>query len=418
MFKPADLKKDFPILERTINGQPLVYLDNAATSQKPRQVIEAISNYYLQHNANVHRGVHTLGDESTALFHTARKTIADYLGAEPVELIIVRNTTEAVNQVALSWGAATITDGDTIVLTEMEHHSNLVPWQQLAKRQGAKLEFIRVTEDGRLDLEDAATKISQMGVKLLAFSHISNTLGTLNPLDKLRQLVTAAEQKNKSQIKIFVDGAQAAPHLSVNFKHLDVDFYAVSAHKMLGPMGIGGLLVKKSVLMLLEPLLLGGGMINTVSLDETTFADDLEERFTAGTPDVASLVGWAAACEYMSKIGMGNIAQHDQEMLLECLARLKQVAQVQLIGPTEFSGSIDRVGSVAFIYQGVHAHDVGQVLDSMGVAVRSGHHCTMPLHEKFGWQASTRVSWQLYNDFSDLDTLLVALQKVASTFGA
>lgn len=422
MFNPQKYQADFPILSRTIHGDKrLVYLDNAATSQKPRQVIEAIVEYYHLHNANVHRGVHQLGDESTKLYHQSRREIADFLGAKPAELVIVRNTTEAVNGIAQSWGRSHLTTGDIMVITEMEHHSNLVPWQVVTRDTGAKLEVVRVTEDGHIDLEDLEHKLRHSQVKGIAISHVSNALGTLNPLTEIVRLVRQADKRRpdgSSPIRIIVDGAQAAPHLSVNFAALDVDFYVVSAHKMLGPMGMGGLLVKQPLLDTLTPYLVGGGMINQVTLDHTTYAEDLEDRFTAGTPDVAGLVGWAAACRYLQAIGMGELLAHDQDLVRYTLDQLQQFAKITVIGPTSLSTEmVERVGSVAFVYQGVHAHDVGQVLDSEGVAVRSGHHCTMPLHTKFGWAATTRASFQLYNTRDDIDALCQALRKVESVFG-
>jgi cysteine desulfurase/selenocysteine lyase len=409
MFDPQKYIADFPILQRKVHGDKrLVYLDNAATSQKPLQVIEAISNYYQNHNANVHRGIHQVGDESTKLFHHARQTVAEFFGASSEELVVVRNTTEAMNQVAYSWGEEHVGEGDIILTTEMEHHSNIVPWQELVKRKKAHVEFVSVTSEGTLDISDFQKKVVNKKVKLFVFTHVSNTLGTVNPLSQLVEFV----KKENPSVSIMVDGAQAAPHLPLNFKTMDVEFYAISAHKMLGPMGIGGLLVKKDVLEKLSPFLFGGGMINEVSTTETSFADDLEERFTAGTPDVASLVGWASACQYLSHIGMQNLVEHDKQLVQYTLQKLRELPQIEIIGP-----STDRVGSVAFIYKDVHAHDVGQILDSEGVAVRSGHHCTMPLHVKFGWQASVRVSFQLYNTTEDIDVFIRALAKVKEVFG-
>ncbi len=418
MFDPNKYRADFPILSRQVNGKALIYLDNAATSQKPNAVIAAITEYYQQHNANVHRGVHTLGDESTKLFHGSRQTIANFFGAQAEELVVVRNTTEAVNQVCYTWGEAQIAAGDVIVLTELEHHSNLVPWQMLADRKGARLEFIPVDDQGRVQWQawlDSSTALLSK-VKLLAFSHISNTLGTVLPLTEMAQTFKSAIPG----LTIFVDGAQAAPHIKINFDQWPVDFYAVSAHKMLGPMGIGGLLVKKSLLSQLPPFLFGGGMIDEVTPTRTTFASDLEERFTAGTPDVAGLAGWAAACTYLKEIGMELLLQHDQDLVRYTLEQLAQFSQLRVIGPTLVPAGqeqLDRVGSVAFLYRGVHAHDLGQVLDSEGVAVRSGHHCTMPLHVKYNWTASTRVSFQLYNTREDIDVLVAALKKVEKVFG-
>ncbi|HYD35042.1 MAG TPA: SufS family cysteine desulfurase [Vitreimonas sp.] len=419
MIDANTIKTDFPILSRKVNDKPLVYLDNAATSQKPRAVIQAIVDYYEHHNANVHRGVHQLGDESTRAFHDSRQEIAQFMGAEAEELVVVRNTTEALNQICYTWGEYHVGADDVLIVTEMEHHSNIVPWQELAKRKNALVKFVTVDDQGRVELDSLQALLSEYKtrIKVVAFIHVSNTLGTLNPLEKI--VATIDDHFGQAQRPLLVvDGAQAAAHLPVNFAKLKVDCYVVSAHKMLGPMGIGGLLIRKSLLKTWPPFLFGGGMINEVSTQGTTFAEDLEERFTAGTPDVASLAGWAAACEYLAGVGMRESQTHDRQLVEYTLQQLQTFSQVKIIGPTDFNDhEFDRVGSVAFVYEGVHAHDVGQVLDSEGVAVRSGHHCTMPLHVKFGWPASTRVSFQIYNSIDDVDSFITALQKVKTIFG-
>lgn len=411
MFDVQQVRQEFPILSRLVHNKPLIYLDNAATSQKPDKVIAAISDYYRYHNANVHRGVHVLGDESTQLFHSSRQTIAEFFGAQKEELVIVRNTTEAINQVAYTWGEMAIQAGDIVLTTELEHHSDIVPWQVLTERKQAHLEFIPITADGLIDLEWLRNyDFSRKAVKLLAFSHVSNTLGSLAPVADLINLVRA----KSPQTKILIDGAQAAAHVAINFDQLGADFYVLSAHKMLGPMGIGGLLVKKQLLQSLPPFLYGGGMIDQVSFTHTTYIDDLEERFTAGTPDVAGLVGWAAACEYLQALGMKAVYEHDQQLVAYALEKLQTVPQVAIIGPRD---SRWRVGSVAFSYSGVHAHDVGQVLDSEGIAVRSGHHCTMPLHVSLNLAASLRISFSIYNTTSEIDEVIVVLDKVRKVFG-
>lgn len=412
MFAVDQLRQDFPILHLQVHGKPLVYLDNAATSQKPKQVIEAITEYYTKHNANVHRGVHLLGDESTQLFHASRQTIAAFFGAASAELIVVRNTTEALNQVAYSWAEGNLQPGQVILTTELEHHSNLVPWQQLAKRKNLQLLHVPILKDGTLDQAAFETLNNQHNIGVFVCSHVSNTLGTLNPIAEMATQL----KKKRPQAKVVIDGAQAAPHLPIHFDRLPVDFYAVSAHKMLGPMGIGGLLVKKELLNELSPFLFGGGMINQVRLDEASWADDLEDRFTAGTPDVAGLVGWAAACDYLTKVGMSELAAYDQLLVRAAVEKLRQLPEVELVGITEPDQLHNRVGAVTFLYQDVHAHDVGQILDSEGVAVRTGHHCTMPLHHKFGWPATVRVSFQLYNTVEELDVLVAGLQKVKQVF--
>lgn len=412
MLDPHQVAFDFPILQRKVHGdKPLIYLDNAATSQKPQVVIDAISNYYAQHNANVHRGVHQLGDESTKIFHASRKTIANFFGTTPETLIVTRNTTEAVNLLAAAWGQQQIQAGDTIILSELEHHSNLVPWQRLVAAKNAEVWFLPVNNKGEFDLNAFDQKLASIkSVKLLALSHVSNTLGSVAPVLKL-----CKKLKTKfPDARVLLDGAQAAPHLPLNLSKWPVDFYVVSAHKMLGPMGIGGLFVCPSLIESLVPALVGGGMIDVVTLEKTTYAENLEDRFTAGTPDVASLAGWAAACEYLQQLRMSQVKEHDQQLVAYALEKLSEVPEVEILGPTD---STQRVGSVSFIYQGVHAHDVGQILDSEGIAVRSGHHCTMPLHTKFGWQASVRISFQIYNSIEDINAAITALSKVKTIFG-
>lgn len=408
MFDPLLIKDDFPILSISHpSGNPLVYLDSAATSQKPQVVMDAIVQYYQTSNANIHRGIHFLGDSSTKHWHTARQTVAAFFGCREEELVLVRNTTEALNGVALSWGETHLRPGSTILATQLEHHSNLVPWQQLCKRKHASLELIPVLPDGTLDIPWFEKRIADTlhPVALLALSHVSNTLGTINPI---QEMGTLAHQHG---ITVVVDGAQAAPHLPIRFDSLPVDFYVVSAHKMLGPMGIGGLLVKKDVLLTLEPWLFGGGMIDQVSDSSATFAEDMVDRFTAGTPDVAGVVGWATACTYLEGLGMSHVAAHDEQLVAYAIERLRKNSRVQLVGPTT-----NRCGSVAFVYAGVHAHDVAQILDSEGIAVRSGHHCTMPLHTHMEWGATTRISFNVYTTSADIDRLVEALSKVDTIF--
>lgn len=409
MFDPISVKKDFPILSRQVHGKPLVYLDNAATSQKPQEVIQAIVDYYQNHNANVHRGVHTLSDESTSVWEKSRQTISNFFGADEQELILVRNTTEAINGVAYGWGLDQIKSGDVILSTEMEHHSDIVVWQQLARRVNAKLELIQVKDDGTLDLEDLKSRVKQHGekLKLIALAHVSNTLGTLNPVEKVVDLVA------KTNCRVLIDAAQSVPHMTVNFHKLGVDFLTFSSHKMLGPMGVGGLLVKKELLKSGEfkPWLFGGGMIQAVYQQETEFAEELSDRFTAGTPDVAGAVGLAAACEYLKKLGMADVYQHDQDLVNYAFELLANIPEVTIVGPMT-----NRVGSVAFIYESVHPHDVAQILDSEGIAVRSGHHCTMPLHTKFNWAGTIRMSFQVYNSLEDIEALVSALAKVNKVF--
>lgn len=345
-FDTSKIKSDFPILSRTINGKELVYLDNSATSQKPQQVIDAIVGYYTNHVANVHRGVHTLSDESTQLFESSKQKIAGFFGAKTQELIFVRNTTEAINGVAYGWGEQNVVSGDVILVTTLDHHSNIVVWQELAKRKGAQLLFVGVTYDGKLDLDDFSEKIDRFGdkIKLVALPHVSNALGTVVPVKQIAELVRRANP----QMRILVDGAQSAPHLPLNFAHLGVDFFAFSGHKMLGPMGIGGLLVREELLKAdktvsgtssqtsnaeMQPWLFGGGMISEVHESHTVFHDDLSEKFVAGTPDVASVVGLAAACDYVQTLGMQTVLQHDLDLVNYALQELAKVENVEVVGP-------------------------------------------------------------------------------------
>lgn len=406
MFDPKIIKKDFPILSRIINGKPLVYLDSGATSQKPKAVLDAEREYYEQHNANVHRGAHTLGDEATKLLSDSRKKVATFIGGREEETIFVRNTTEAINLVAYGWGLDALKPGDTILTTEMEHHANLVPWQQVAGRTGAKVELIRITQGGLVDLVDYENKLKNKP-KLVALVHVSNALGTINPI---KEMVKAA---HKVGALVMVDGAQAVPHMKVDVTDLGCDFYAFSGHKMLGPMGIGVLWGKKEMLEKMSPFLTGGGMINEVFPDHSTWAD-VPEKFEAGTPNVAGAVGLAAAVDYLETLGMDSVRKHDEDIVAYTLKKLKEVKHLKLLGTMEHE---TRSGSVSFEYPGVHAHDVATILDSEGVAVRSGHHCTMVLHKAMGIAASVRASFNVYTTHDDIDALVLALSKVNKVFG-
>lgn len=406
MFNINTIRGDFLILNRQVNGKQLVYLDNAATSQKPKQVIEAIQDYYENHNANVHRGIHTLGDESTRMYQEARKRVAEFIGANDAkELIFVRNTTEAINLVAYSWGMVNVQKGDVIVTTEMEHHSNLVPWQELVKRVGARVEYVKVTDKGELDLEDLKDKL-KLKPKLLAVAQVSNFLGTINPI---KQITEAAKRYG---VRVLVDGAQAVPQMVVDVHDLGVDFYAFSGHKMYGPMGIGGLWVKREILEKMGPFLTGGGTISEVHKEGTVFAD-LPDRFDAGTPNVAGAVGLAAAVKYLQDIGMDQVREHAKELTGYGLEKLKEIEGVKIYGSEDIE---KRGGLVAFTVEGIHAHDVAQVLDSEGIAVRSGHHCTMPMHEALGIVGTTRISFGIYNTQSEVDRLVEGLKKVRQVF--
>lgn len=406
MFDPSLIKNDFPIFNRTVNGKPLVYLDSGATSQKPKIVLDAEREYYEKHNANVHRGAHTLGDEATAMLTRARSAVSMFIGARETETIFVRNTTEAINLVAYAWGLDNLRAGDVILSTEMEHHANLVPWQQVAKRTGATIELVKVTRDGLLDPEDYARKL-KLKPKLVVIVHVSNALGTINPV---KEMTKAAHGVGAV---VLIDGAQAAPHMKINVYELGCDFYAFSGHKMLGPMGIGVLWGKKETLNSMTPFLTGGGMINEVYPDHSTWTD-LPDKFEAGTPNVAGAVGLMAAVEYLEKLGMEQVRRHDQEIVAYAINKLGNVDNVRLLGPIDEEF---RSGSVSFEYLGVHGHDVATVLDSEGVAVRSGHHCTMVLHNALGLAATVRASFNVYTTHKDVDALVAALAKVNKVFG-
>lgn len=402
------IKQDFPILARLVNGKPLTYLDNAATSQKPKAVIESLVDYYSNHNANIHRGIHTLGDESTKMYLDSRRVIADFIGAaHSNELIFVRNTTEAINLVMRTWGEKNILEGDVILTTQMEHHSNIVPWQMLALKKGAKLEYVEVDNNGELVIADFEKKL-QLQPKLVALVHVSNFLGVVNPVELLIQ------KAHEAGAKVLVDGAQSAPHMRVNVVKMGVDFFAFSGHKMMGPMGIGGLWIKSEIMSTLEPFLYGGGMIDEVAFSSTTFALP-PDRFDAGTPNVAGAIGLKTAVEYLLALDMEAVIEHERKLLDYSLLRLSEIKGLSLFGPTHSS---KKGGVVAFTLEGIHAHDVAQILDrTFGVAVRSGHHCVMPLHVKYQVPATTRASFYVYNDEQDVDTLVEGLKQVKKVLG-
>jgi cysteine desulfurase/selenocysteine lyase len=400
------VRGQFPVLTREIKpGVPLIYLDSAATSQKPRQVIEAMSTYYERNNANVHRGIHRLAEEATVSFESAREKVAKFIGAESTrQVIFTRNTTEAINLVAYSWGRAYLEQGDLIVLTEMEHHSNMVPWQILAEERGIKLAFVTVTEDGLLDLA-SFHDLMEKKPRLVAFTHMSNMLGTINPAQEMTRLAQDAGAV------VLIDGAQAVPHLPVNVSDIDADFYAFSAHKMCGPTGIGVLYGREDLLEEMPPFLGGGDMIKRVQLESFT-ANDLPYKFEAGTPPIAEGIGLGAAIDFLTSIGMQAVHQHEKLLIGRMLDRLEEVPGVRVYGP----GADHKGGVASFSFEGIHPHDVAQILDDQGIAVRAGHHCAMPIHEKFGLPATTRASFYLYNTVKEVDSLIEGLYKVKEIF--
>lgn len=398
---------DFPILARpTSRGKRLVYLDSAATSQKPRVVIQALVDYYEQYNANIHRGVYEIAARATAEYERARVKVARFVGADVPEIVWVRNTTEAINLVAYSWGNANIQPGDAILLTELEHHSDLVPWQLLAQRTGAQLRFIPVDERGLYVLDDLDSLLD--GCKLVACAHVSNTLGTILPLS------TIVARAHAADALVLVDGAQGAPHLPVDVKALDVDFYAFSGHKMLGPTGIGALYGKRALLEAMPPFFSGGDMIRKVEYDRTTFSDP-PRRFEAGTSNIADAIAFGVAVEYLENVGMDWVREHERGLTAYALERLAQFEPrgLAIYGPRE-PGLIS--GVISFNLADVHAHDLASILDTEGVCVRAGHHCTMPLMEKMGWAATARASFYIYNTEADIDALCAGLEKAARVF--
>ena len=400
------LRREFPVLDREVRpGVPLVYLDSAATSQKPKAVIQAMSDFYTHQNANVHRGIHRLAEEATEAFEGARARIAAFIGAaSPSEIIFTRNTTEAINLVAHSWARHRLEPGDTILLTEMEHHSNLVPWHMLAAERDVRLVFVPVQDDGTLDLE-GYRRLLEGRPGLVSFTHMSNMLGTVNPVAEMTRLA------HDAGATVLVDAAQSVPHLPVDVADLGADFLAFSAHKMCGPTGIGVLYGKEALLESMPPFLGGGDMIKRVELGGFV-ANDLPYKFEAGTPAIAEVIGFGAAVDFLSAAGMPAVFRHEQEVIGYALERLAEVPGVRVYGPE----AENRGGVASFTMDGTHPHDVAQILDRDGIAVRAGHHCAMPIHQKFGLAATTRASFYLYNTRDEVDRLVEGLYKVKEIF--
>jgi cysteine desulfurase/selenocysteine lyase len=396
-----ETKKDFPIFKRKIGVNDLVYLDNAATTQKPTQVLDAITDFYSNHNANVHRGIHTLSEEASEMYSNARATVARFIHAvHPEEIIFTKGATESLNMVAFSWGLENLKKGDKILLTDFEHHSNLVPWQIISQRTGAELKFISTGIDGVLSIASVKAELTP-DVKLVCIAHASNVLGTIVDIKEISKIAHA------NGALVCVDGAQAVPHIPVNIQSLGCDFYAFSGHKMLGPMGIGVLYIKKELMEKLMPYQFGGGMISEVSLTKSEWAIS-PEKFEAGTPNVAGAVGLASAIDYLSSIGMEKIREHEIKLNEYALEKIRGIEGIEILGPTNPS---ERTGLVSFYSPIIHAHDIASVLNSMGVAVRSGHHCAMPLHKELNIPATVRASYYIYNDTSDIDKLIEGVEK-------
>ena len=400
-----EIRAEFPILSRRVHGLELAYLDNGATSQKPLAVIDTLDRYWREHNANVHRGVHTLSEEATALYEGARGTIASHLGVEPREVIFTRNVTGSLNLVAHAWGRANVGEGDRILLTEMEHHSNIVPWYLLAREVGAKLEWVPVDGDGRLDME-ALVAAMERGPKLVAVAHVSNVLGTINPLTEIARLA------HEAGAIVVADGAQAAPKLQLDLPDLGADFYGFTGHKVYGPTGVGVLYGRGELLEAMEPYEGGGSMIRKVTKERITWAS-VPARFEAGTPPIAEAIGLGAAIEWLDAVGLDAAHAHEAEVGAYALERLAEVPGVRIFGPP---AGDDRVGIVSFDVDGVHPHDVSEILDRHAIAVRAGHHCAQVLMDRLGVAATTRASLAVYNTREEVDRLVEALHDVRRVF--
>lgn len=406
MYDAKAVRRDFPILDRKIDDRPLVYLDNAATSQKPRLVLDTLNEYYEEHNANIHRGVHRLAEEATAAYEKSREKVARFLDVPNARgLVFTRGTTESINLVAYAWGRKNLSEGDEVVLTEVEHHSNLVPWQLVAQATGAQLRFIPMLEDGTLDMREAERLIGPR-TKMVGCIHASNVLGTINPVEQL------AELAHEADALMLVDGAQSAPHMPVDIKALGCDFFACSGHKMLGPTGVGVLWGRPEILDGMDPFLGGGEMIREVHLDHSTW-NDLPHKFEAGTMNIAQVIGLGAAVDYLDEIGMENIQEHERGLGGYAYRRLSEIEGMMLYGPEK-----DRTGLVSFFLLDVHPHDLAQLLDEEGIAIRSGHHCAQPLMRCLGVPATARASFYLYNTKEEVDALVEGVVRAREFFGA
>jgi len=406
MFDVKRIRQDFPILSRTVHGKPLVYLDNAATTQKPHQVIDALTDYYRRYNANIHRGLHTLSEEATAAYEGVRERTARFLNAPGADhIVFTRNATEAINLFANAWGRANLRLGDEILLSEMEHHSNLVPWQLIAKATGASLSFIKVTDDGRLDLASFKALLNAR-TKVVAVTQMSNVLGTINPVD---EIIRAAHQQ---EALVLIDGAQSVPHLPVDVRQMDCDVLVCSAHKMLGPTGVGVLYAKRELLERMDPFLGGGEMISDVHLTSSTW-NEVPWKFEAGTPNIADVIAFGEALAYLERMGMANVRAHEIELTTHALKQLSALDGVTLYGPRDVQA---RGGVVSFNLDGLHPHDVGTVLDAEGVAVRAGHHCAKPLMRRMDVVATARASFYIYNTKDEVDRLVEAIRTAQAFF--
>ena len=406
-FDVHAVRQEFPILGVQVQGKPLVYLDNAATSQKPQAVIDSLVDYYTRYNANVHRGIYTLSEQATAAYEEARAKVARFINAPSPECIVfVRNTTEAINLVRYAWGTDNVNANDEILVSEMEHHSNLVPWQLLAQERGADLRFLRVNNEGRLMLDGLDVLITDR-TRLIAVTHVSNVLGTINPVKGI------VKKAHKYGALVLLDAAQSVPHMPVDVQDLDCDFMAFSGHKMMGPTGVGVLYAKPHLLEAMRPFMGGGSMIRKVMLSESTWADG-PQKFEAGTPNIADTIALGAAVDYLTDLGMANVREHEIQITQYALNLLGEVSGVKLFGPWELQ---TRAGVISFVMDGVHPHDIAQILDSEAVAVRAGHHCCQPLMRRFNVSATARASFYAYTTEQDVDALIEGIHKAQRVFG-
>ncbi len=406
-FDVNKIRNEFPVLNQVVNGKPLTYLDSAATAQKPRSVLDVLGKYYREDNANVHRGIHELSRRATLAYEGARGRVAEWLGAsDPAEVIWTRGTTESINLVAATWGFDQLKEGDEILLTTMEHHSNIVPWQLVARRTGARLRYIELDDEGKLRLDELDELLTDR-TRLVAMTQVSNALGTVNPVERV---IEAAHARGAL---VLLDGAQAVPHMKVDVRELDVDFYAFSSHKMCGPTGAGVLWARREILEGMSPYQGGGEMIGIVGRDESSWAD-IPHKFEAGTPNIAGAVGAAAAVDFMEQVGYEAIKEHETGLLRYALNRLAQIPDLSVYGPKDVR---ERSGVIAFALGDAHPHDIATILDSEGVAIRAGHHCAQLVMKHFGVAATARASFSLYNTTDDVDRLVAGLQVVHSIFG-
>lgn len=404
MIDVQAIRRDFPVLDQTVNGRPLVYLDSAATAQKPRVVIEAVKRYYEQDNANVHRAIHALGERATVKYEEARHKVARFINApEPATIVFTKNATEAINLVAYSWARNHVTADDEIVISPIEHHSNIVPWQLVARATGARLRFFDITEDGQIRTDNLDDVITDR-TKLVAVTHASNVLGTIVPVSEI------AEAARRRGAVLVVDGAQSTPHMPIDVQALGCDFFALSGHKMLGPTGIGALYGRRELLEAMDPFLGGGDMISSVTLEGSQWAD-LPYKFEAGTPNIAGAIGLGAAVDYLSQLGMDNVQKHEQQLVSYAMERLRELSGVTVFGPEH------RAGLVTFDVSDVHPHDLATILNEEGIAIRAGHHCAQPVMKWLGLPATARASFYIYNTLEDVDRLVAGLKVAREFFG-